>query len=102
MLVRIHHPPQQVKVFALSPAEGLKKLPYEAQIDAMIIAQKYDLYTINGYSGYSPPGYGYICDFSKAEYIVDLARWIKRYNLGTNRLYFLDAKTGSWLPAMKL
>jgi hypothetical protein len=102
MLANISHPPQQAKVFALLLAEGLKKLPYEAQIDAMIIAQKYGLLTINGYSGQLPPGWGGIYDFNSPDYIAHLGRWIQHYNLETDQLYFLDAKTGSWLSAINL
>ena len=102
MLAGISHPPQQAKVFALLPAEGLKKLLYEAQIDAMIIAQKYGLLTINGYSGQLPPGWGGIYDFNSPDYIAYLGRWIQHYNLETDQLYFLDAKTGSWLSAINL
>ena len=100
MLAGISHPPQQAKVFALLPAEGLKKLPYEAQIDAMIIAQKYGLYTINGYSGQFPINWAGIYDFGKPEYIVCLNSWIQRYDLESDQLYFLDAKMGNWLSAM--
>lgn len=102
MLAGIDYPPQQAKVFALLPAEGLKKLPYEAQIDAMIIAQKFGLHTINGYSGQLPPGWGGIYDFNSPDYIAHLGRWIQHYNLETDQLYFLDAKTGSWLSAINL
>ena len=65
MIACIAPPPQQVKVFALLPVEGVKKLPYEAQIDAMIIAQKYGLHTINGYSGQFPRGWGGIYNFDR-------------------------------------
>ena len=102
MLARISNPPQQAKVFALLPAEGLKKLPYEAQVDAMIIAQKYGLYTINGYSSCFPVGWDGIYDFDKPEYLSHLDRWIQHYNLGNDQLYFLDAKTGNWLSEEKV
>lgn len=102
MLAGIDHPPQQAKVFALLPAEGLNKAPYEVQIDAMIIAQKYGLHTINGYSGQSPFGWNGIYDVDKPEYILALGLWIQHYNLESDQLYFLDAKTGSWLSVINL
>jgi hypothetical protein len=102
MLANISHPPLQAKVFALLPDEGLKKSPFEAQIDAMIIAQKYGLCTINGYSGQFPPGWSMVYDFDKPEYIFALGRWIQRYNLENDQLYFLDIKTGSWLVTKTL
>jgi hypothetical protein len=102
MLARISNPPQQAKVFALLPAEGLKKIPFEAQIDAMLIAQKYGLHTINGFTAQNPPGGAGIYDFNSPDYIVHLGRWIRYYNLENDQLYFLDLKTGSWLPVMNL
>ena len=102
MLAGISPPPPQVKVFALLPAEGLKKLSYEAQVDAMIIAQKYGLNTINGYSGQMPHGWRGIYDVDKPEYLLHMDRWIKHHNLETDQLFFLDAKTGSWLSAVNM
>ena len=99
MLASISPPPQQAKVFALLPAEELRKYPFEAQIDTMIIAQKYGLHTINGYSGQMPPGWGGIYHVDKPEYITYLVSWIQYYNLENDQLYFLNAKTGSWLSA---
>jgi len=102
MLAGISSPPHQAKVFALLPAEGLKKDPCEVQVDAMIIAQKFGLNTINGYSGQRPPEWIGMYYFDKPDYIVYLYSWIKRYNLENNQLYFLDTKTGKWLSAMSL
>jgi tetratricopeptide (TPR) repeat protein len=102
MLAVISPPPHQAKVFALLPAEGLKKDPCEAQVDAMIIAQKFGLNTINGYSGQRPPEWIGMYYFDKPDYIVYLHSWIKNYNLENNQLYFLDTKTGKWLSAMSL
>jgi len=102
MLVGISPSPQQAKVFALLPAEGLKKHPFEAQIDAMIIAQKYGLHTINGYSSWFPIGWGGIYDLNSPDYIAHLGRWIQHYNLESDQLYFLNAKTGVWLSAINL
>ena len=100
MLARIQQPPPQARVFALLPATGRWKAPYVAQIDAMIIAQRFGLSTINGYSGQFPPGWGGIYDIDKPEYLPYLVRWIRHYNLDNQQLYFLDPSTGGWLPAM--
>ena len=102
MLAGISPPPPQANVFALLSVAGLRKHPFEDQLDAMIIAQKYGLHTINGYSGQFPRGWGGIYNFDRPEYVLYLDLWIKRYNLENNQLYFLDAKTGSWLPAINL
>jgi hypothetical protein len=102
MLAGISNAPPQAKVFALLPVVGLRKPPYESQIDAIIIAQKYSLNTINGYSGDCPPGWGGIYDPAEPEYIVSLVRWIQYYSLETYQLFFLDANTGTWLSALNM
>lgn len=102
MLAKISPPPQQAKVFALLPAEGLKKYPFEAHIDAMIIAQKYGLFTINGHSSWLPHGWHGMFGFENPEYLLHLSRWIQHYNLENDHLYFLNAKTGNWTAAMDL
>ena len=101
MLAGISLPPQQAKVFALLPAEGSGKPFYESQIDAVIVAQKFGLHTINGYSGNSPPGWE-MSDVDKPEYILHLIRWIQNYHIESDRLFFLDAKTGYWVSATNL
>jgi len=100
MLAGIHQPPQQAKAFASLPAEGLKKYPFEAQIDAMIVAQKFGLHTINGYSSWVPIGWWGIHNFNSPEYLLHLSRWIQHYNLENDQLYFLNLKTGNWLSAI--
>ncbi len=101
MLDAITPPPKQASVFALIPADGLKKFPYEAQIDAMIIAQKFGLRTINGYSGLRPPNWSGMYDLDKPEYVVSLRNWIQLYKLENDKLYFLDLKAGSWASSFK-
>jgi phosphatidylglycerophosphate synthase len=100
MLAGIHHPPQQAKVFVVLPPAGLKVKPrWELQIDAMIIAQKYGLHTINGYSGQTPLGWDGIDDYGKPRYVQALRRWIQDYNLENDQLYYLDETTGAWLSS---
>jgi hypothetical protein len=102
MLAVISPPPQQAKVFALLPVQGGWQHSYEAQLDAMLIAQKYGLCTINGYSGQSPYGWCDICDINAPNYCRSLERWIEHYNLENDQLFFLDAKTGIWTLAKNL
>lgn len=98
MLAAINPPPPQARVFALLPRKKFT-LPYKAQVYAMLIAQKYGLYTINGYSGQLPRGWHEIYYYNRPTYMLSLARWIKRHNLMTNQLYFLNMDTGQWHPA---
>ncbi len=98
MMDGVPQPPQQARVFALLPTKGSNKLPYEAQVDAMLIAQKYGLQTINGYSGQFPHGWDSILHYNKPEYTVSLNGWIKRHALEDKNLYFFDTTNGVWLP----
>jgi len=100
MLAGMHHPPGQAKVFIVLPPTGLKlEGPWEVQIDAMIIAQKYGLHTINGFSGHAPLEWDGIDDYGKPKYCRALLRWIRYYNLENDELYYLDETTGCWSPA---
>jgi hypothetical protein len=73
----------------------------EIHIDAMIIAQKYNLSTINGYSGSAPPYWNTTHDINDPYYSI-LNRWINHYQLNNGHLYFLNLKTGTWLSAKSL
>ena len=101
-LGRIHFPPPKAKVFALLPAAGLWQGPYEAAIDAMIIAQQYGLSTVNGYSGQLPRGGEGLYEIDGPGYLRHLIRWIRHYDLDIEGFYLLDAKTGVWSPATGL
>ncbi len=95
MLAAIDSPPGQAKIFALSPSKKHMR-PFEAQINAMLIAQKYGLYTINGYSGQFPQGWNGIYYYNRPEYMPSVTRWIKCHKLDTEQIYFLDMDTGHW------
>jgi hypothetical protein len=97
MLSGIQAPPSDATVFTLLPGSGLKKDSFETQIDAMIIAQKYKLSTINGYSGYPPRGWNVTHDINDSIYPNLLNRWILHHQLNKGHLYFLNLKTGKWL-----
>jgi hypothetical protein len=92
----IAQPPATATAFALLPDSGTKKFPYEAQIDAMILAQQFGLPTVNGYSGQFPRGFNGIYHYGRPEYAQDLDRWIVRHNLQQEQLFLLDLRTGTW------
>jgi hypothetical protein len=102
MLAEINPPPQQAKIFALLPDKTGTRIHYKAQIDAILIAQKYGLYTINGYSGQFPIGWDGIFYYNRSSYMLFLIRWIKNHKLMTDKLYFLDINTGKWHSSMNL
>jgi hypothetical protein len=98
MLSGIQAPPSDATVFTLLPGSGLRNQPFETQIDAMIIAQKYNLSTINGYSGYPPRGWNVTHDINDSLYPNLLNRWILYHQLNNDHFYFLNLKTGKWSP----
>lgn len=99
LLSAIPPPPVQAKVFAVLPVNNV--LFYDTQISAMLVAQKYKLYTINGYSGQFPIGWDRILYCNMPEYMVFLIRWIKGNDLLNRHLYFLNVETGDWFPSGK-
>ncbi|MFT6688774.1 MAG: hypothetical protein ACJAX7_001799 [Saprospiraceae bacterium] len=101
MLSGIQAPPSDAEVFTVLPDSSLHKNPFEIHIDAMIIAQKYNLSTINGYSGSPPPGWNTTHDINDPYYSIFLNRWINYYQLNNPYLYFLNLKTGTWLSAQE-
>jgi hypothetical protein len=99
MLASIQAPPSDAAVFTVLPDSSLYKNPFEIHIDAMIIAQKYNLSTINGYSGSAPSYWNTTHDINDPYYSIFLNRWINYYQLNNPHLYFLNLKTGTWLSA---
>jgi hypothetical protein len=99
MLARIQEPPFDAEVFTVLPDSSLDRSAFEIHIDAMMIAQKYKLSTINGYSGSAPSYWNITHDINDAYYSIFLNRWINHYQLNNAHLYFLNLKTGTWLSA---
>jgi hypothetical protein len=97
MLASIQAPPLMQPFYCASDS-SLHWNPFEIHIDAMIIAQKYNLSTINGYSGSAPPYWNTTHDINDPYYSI-LNRWINHYQLNNGHLYFLNLKTGTWLSA---
>jgi hypothetical protein len=98
MLSGIQAPPSDATVFTLLPNSGLDRNAFETQIDAMMIAQKYNLSTINGYSGSPPLGWNVTHDINDSFYPNLLNRWILYHQLNNDHFYFLNLKTGKWSP----
>lgn len=97
MLSKIPAPPQSARVFGLWPLENYSGNWYSAHIDAMVLAQKLGIRTINGYSGQMPPGWSYHMHLNQdPHYAVSLYQWIRKWNLDTNQVYFLDLEAARW------
>ncbi|MGH9069280.1 MAG: hypothetical protein ACRD0J_17590 [Acidimicrobiales bacterium] len=67
---------------------------YESQVDAMLIAQRLRLPTINGYTAYNPPGWN-LEDVGDADYPASVSGWAKAHHL-TAGLCRLDLASMRW------
>ena len=68
-----------------------------AQLDAVEIANRYGIKTINGYSGQFPPGWGQwdgIYDIYSDSYEEYVRQWILEYDL--ENVYVYDRGTNAW------
>jgi hypothetical protein len=64
------------------------------QIDAMLISEKYRLATLNGYTGYQPPGWG-LLDPNSPGYLRAVSSWASQHGVETG-LCQLDLATMQW------
>jgi hypothetical protein len=67
---------------------------YEYQTAAMLISQRVDLPTINGYSGDNPPGWG-LGYPELPGYLANVKQWTTTYGLTTGVCDF-DLGTRTW------
>jgi hypothetical protein len=72
-----------------------KQLPYvEYQLDAMLVSQQLSLPTINGYTGYFPPGWGLLQPWLP-NYAASVSDWARAHGLTTG-MCSLDLATMQW------
>jgi len=86
-------PPQDCESFLLVNNTVPRNAPY--QLDAWIIANKYNIKTINGYSGQFPKNWSYIWDMDTNRNYGDILQWIDEYNL--KNVYLYDYKNDNWI-----
>ncbi len=86
-------PPKDCKLFYVKNFVGKGGAAFDcANVDANEIAYKYNLKTINGYSGVNPKGYRVYSYDSEGLYLYE---WILLNNLQDN-IYFYDLKNRIW------
>ena len=66
---------------------------YEYQLHSWLIANKYNLKTINGYSGKFPPGWS-LYDINDKQYQSHVDDWMMQNNISALQRY--DIATGIW------
>lgn len=68
---------------------------YNAQIDAMLVAMRTGLPTINGVSTWLPPGWA-LQDVESPQYLSNVAAWIESRRLAPQDACGLDLAAGRW------
>ena len=86
-------PPAACKTFYIYDS-GDKKIPaYSYQLTAYEIANHFDIKTVNGYSGSTPPGWK-LWDIKDKQYTSNVYSWIKENDL--RNVYGYDKHTNTW------
>jgi hypothetical protein len=87
----ISAPPFRCESFFIQQA-AIPRLPGVAlQIDAMLISQRLAVPTINGYSGFNPPGWK-LGNPSTPDYLDDVASWASAHHLRQPCAYQVSGK----------
>ena len=90
---RVHRPPSTCNSFFLKVPATPDRPFFANQIDAMLIARRDNLPTVNGYSGWLPPDWDFL-GFGP-DYLQQVKRWARSKNV-TAGLCALDLRDGSW------
>ena len=75
-LAAVPEPPTGCRAFYVTVSAGDVRRPDLPSIDAMLVAQKTGLPTVNGFSGLFPPGYGAVSDPASPRYGHDVRQWV--------------------------
>lgn len=93
MLGVIAPPPASCREFFVNPWPERQRPPYASQIDAMLLAQRFNLPTVNGYSGWYPAGWQFD---TPGDPLPAAQRWQAQHHL-SNGFCELDLSTRTWL-----
>jgi hypothetical protein len=69
--------------------------PHLHQVDAMMIANRFNIKTINGWSGQIPSNFLPMWDMETNKNYTDLLHWINEYNM--DNVYLYDHKNDNWI-----
>lgn len=87
-------PPKECEVFYIVDTSDRATWGEEIQMDAWMIAQNYDIKTINGYSGQTPPDWH--LDVLAEDYEERVADWLNMNNIDTSHLYVYRLQENCW------
>ena len=89
-------PPPGCRVFFIAPESPGSGADWsERGLDAWIVAARFDLVTVNGYSGHFPPGWEPIRDVDAPEYMPAVDAWIREHSL--TGVYMYDRRNNRWI-----
>lgn len=95
----VPEPPEDCEVFVIKDSGGVNREFHDYNLLAWEIADKFNLKTVNGYSGQFPDGWpinGYIYDSNS---LFALYNWIDLYDL--NNVYIYDVNLNVWTQLEK-
>jgi hypothetical protein len=98
LLSRIQPAPRYCSHFVLAPEPSRLRRGYEANLDAVLLAERSGIPTLNGYSGDVPRTWQ-LFDPSNPTYVAAATAWIQRNNL-QNGLCIVAIQNGVWLRAI--
>ena len=87
-------PPTACRSFYVAPGAGPRRLWFEYQSEAMMLAQVVGLPTLNGNSSWYPPGWDVMRDTTAPGYLAGVAQWIAKNRL--QHVCRLDASSAQW------
>ncbi|HTW29449.1 MAG TPA: hypothetical protein VME92_20150 [Acetobacteraceae bacterium] len=89
-------PPFPCQAFYVVPLSGSHLQWYEDQSDAMMLAQRIGIPTLNGNSSWWPPGWS-LMDPAAPDYPKHVLDWIRLNHL-QGRVCGVDPRAGRWVP----
>jgi len=88
-------PPSECEVFYVTPPLPDARSDPALQLDAMRLAQRFGIPTLNGYSGQFPHGWRALYRLREPAYEQRVARWVAERGV-TGRLCALELATRTW------
>jgi hypothetical protein len=94
---RVSAPPKECSSFFVSDWSNTDVGMVDSQTDAMMVAQQYDIPTLNGTSSWFPTGWKFLSE-SRDRVASTAMDWAKRKGV-SNGLCALEVNSGVWKPA---
>ena len=93
-LSRVQPPPSYCQSFFVAEGTGANRAAHTSNLEAVVLALRFALPTLNGYSGSVPPNWGLQAPL-EPEYAANAAAWIRSHGIADG-VCALNLDTGSW------